>query len=65
MANGKLSLAFKVKDSKFIPSDSNQGLSLFKKLNKSNGAQVQMKYLVSLLWIVLIQYCTSYYFNYI
>ena len=30
--------AFKKKDSKFIPTDSNQVLSLFKKLNKSKGA---------------------------
>ena len=28
----------KAKDSKFIPTDSNQVLSLFKKLNKSKGA---------------------------
>ena len=28
----------KVKDSKFIPTDSNQVLSLLKKLNKSKGA---------------------------
>ena len=33
-----LCMAFKVKDSKFIPTDSNQVLSLFKKLNKSKGA---------------------------
>ena len=31
-------MAFKVKDSKFIPTDSNQVLSLFKNLNKSEGA---------------------------
>ena len=40
MVNGQLSLAFKVKDSKFIPSDSNQVLSLFKKLNKSGPDEI-------------------------
>ena len=33
-----LCMAFKAKGSKFIPTDSNQVLSLFKKLNKSKGA---------------------------
>ena len=31
-------MAFKAKDSKFIPTDSNQVLSLFEKMNKSKGA---------------------------
>ena len=36
---GNLNISgLKAKDSKFIPTDSNQVLSLFKKLNKSKGA---------------------------